>query len=249
MRIYRYTDIYSFIILYYISRPHHTLLLYTRKMLVRLARASARRGVFRPLALPPAAAPATEPLRLAQWRYLSSEKDQAPEDEAAAGDDGADADSAGGDAADSLAAAEARVAELEEEVAEAGKKYLGVLAEMENVRRIAKNDVEKANTYAIQKFAKSLLGVSDNLGRALEAVPADALAGAPEDLLKVFKSHGIEKFGEEGDVFDPNRHDAMFEYEDAEKEAGTVGQVIAAGYSFKDRTLRPAQVGTVKKSS
>ena len=217
--------------------------------LLRVARRLARP--------PPTAAAAGAPPRRAQWRYLSSEKDTA-----AAEAEDADADAAGaaaaGDAADAadatdgggLAAAEARVAALEEEAAEAGKKYMGVLAEMENVRRIAKNDVEKANTYAIQKFAKSLLGVSDNLGRALEAVPADALAGSPDlaalhegvemtekDLLKVFKSHGIEKFGEEGDVFDPNRHDAMFEYADAEKEAGTVGQVIAAGYSFKDLSL------------
>ena len=160
-----------------------------------------------------------------------------------------------------LAAAEARVAELEAEASEAKQKYMGVLAEMENVRRIAKNDVEKASTYAIQKFAKSLLPVSDNLGRALEAVPESSLSDAPaefvslhegilmteKDLMKVFSGNGIQKFGSVGDVFDPARYDAMFQYEDAEKEAGSVGQVIMHGYTFKDRVLRPCQVGVVKE--
>ena len=68
------------------------------------------------------------------------------------------------------------------------------------------------------------------------------------DLLKVFASNGIEKFGEIGDTFDPGRYDAMFQYEDDSKEAGSVGQVIMQGYSFKDRALRPCQVGVVKEA-
>ena len=158
---------------------------------------------------------------------------------------------------------EARVEELESELKESQSKYVGILAEMENVRRIAKNDVEKANTYAIQKFAKSLLGVSDNLARAVESVGSDILEGGenPElaalhegvtltenELLKVFKQNGIEKFGSVGDDFDPNKHDAMFEYVDENLDSGKVGQLIQVGYSFKDRILRPAQVGTTKSN-
>jgi molecular chaperone GrpE len=180
---------------------------------------------------------------------------------AAAGEAEAGAAEAEESSGDALAAAEERVAELEAEAVDAKKKYMGVLAEMENVRRIAKNDVEKANTYSIQKFAKSLLPVSDNLGRALEAVPEASLADAPaefvslhegivmteKDLMKVFAGNGIEKFGEVGDSFDPERYDAMFQYEDPDMETGAVGQVIMQGYSFKDRVLRPCQVGVVKE--
>lgn len=209
-----------------------------------------------------------------QKRFMSGEK---PEHEgfvagesAAVAEDASSAEGAGGNATeggeedageDALSVALAKVAELEAENDESKKRYLGVLAEMENVRRIAKNDVAKANTYAIQKFAKSLLPVSDNLGRALAAVPEELLAEAPEefvalhegilmtekDLLKVFAGNGIEKFGEVGDIFDPDRFDAMFQYEDPNMEGGKVGQVITEGYLFKDRVLRPCQVGVVKE--
>ncbi len=169
------------------------------------------------------------------------------------------------EAVDPLTTAEAKVEELETMLAsekeDARKQYMSILAEMENVRRIAKNDVEKANTYSIQKFAKSLLSTSDNLARAIEAVEKeDGLADATpallslhegvvmteKELVKVFNSVGIEKFGSVGDTFDPNKYEAMFEYEDAALEPGSVGQVITQGYSFKDRVLRPAQVGFIK---
>ena len=207
-----------------------------------------------------------------QQRWMSGDKaeqeNSSPSSEEGAAEGTSAAEAADGTAAevedsgeDALAAAESRVAELEAEAADAKKKYMGVLAEMENVRRIAKNDVEKANTYAIQKFAKSLLPVSDNLGRALEAVPEASLADAPaefvslhegivmteKDLVKVFAGNGIQKFGDVGDSFDPERYDAMFQYEDPDKEAGSVGQVIMQGFSFKDRVLRPCQVGVVKE--
>ena len=127
-----------------------------------------------------------------QRRCMSGEKeeqDSTQEGEAAkVAEDAAATDADGSSDApqeegevDALTAAENRIAELEADAADAKQKYMGVLAEMENVRRIAKNDVAKANTYAIQKFAKSLLPVSDNLGRALEAVPQESLADAPKE--------------------------------------------------------------------
>jgi molecular chaperone GrpE len=65
-------------------------------------------------------------------------------------------------------------------------------------------------------------------------------------LAKVFKEHGLVKFGERGDKFDPNQHDALYQLVDPELEAGVIGQVLKVGYSLKGRVIRPAQVGTVR---
>ena len=166
---------------------------------------------------------------------------------------------------DPLAAMTRKCEELEqalkEEKEDARKQYMSTLAEMENVRRIAKNDVEKSKQYGIEKFAKSLLPTSDNLQRALESTTEEAMVGASDtlvslhegvlmtekELMKVLASQGIEKFGAVGDVFDPNKYEAMFEYEDPALEPGSVGQVITPGYLFKDRVLRPSQVGFIKR--
>ena len=66
-------------------------------------------------------------------------------------------------------------------------------------------------------------------------------------LLKTFKEFGVVPHGEVGEKFDPNLHDAMFEYHDEEKDCGTIGQVVKTGYLISSRVLRPAQVGTIKK--
>ena len=202
----------------------------------------------------------------APFRWFSTENEEENStDEAAAAEEETTEDETK-EETDPLSDANALVEELQATLAaekeEARKQYMSVLAEMENVRRIAKNDVEKEKTYAIQKFAKNLLGTTDNLARAIEAVPLEALEGAPgalvslhegvvmteKELLKVFTSTGIAKFGAVGDEFDPNKHEAMFEYEDPNLEPGSIGQVISAGYLFKDRVLRPAQVGFIKRT-
>lgn len=142
---------------------------------------------------------------------------------------------------------------------------LRALAELENVRRIAERDVENAREFAIQKFAKQLLDVSDNLERATDAVPeavrsADdmsdedaatvgrALLGGVRatgrELHKVFEMNGIHEFGEAGEHFDPECMEAMFVMPITDDlPAGTVGQVLRKGYKFKTRVLRAAQVG------
>lgn len=147
-------------------------------------------------------------------------------------------------------------------------KVLYTLAEMENVRTIARRDMESAKQFALQSFAKQLLDVADNLGRALESVPQEILdnseggreggllatlvegvAMTDTQLQKVFGANKIVKFGKPGDTFDPHLHDALFEYEEAGREGGSVGQVLKTGYTLNGRVIRPAQVGTVKKSS
>jgi molecular chaperone GrpE len=147
---------------------------------------------------------------------------------------------------------------LENQVKEMRDKMLRALADEENVRRIAKRDVENARTYANTKFAKSLLDVSDNLERALEAASgADAADHAAftnlvegvkmthNQLTKVFESHGVIKYGAVGDVFDPKIHDALFRMPDPTKPEGTIGQILKCGYTLHDRVIRAAEVGTI----
>lgn len=158
---------------------------------------------------------------------------------------------------------EQSVADLQLQVAELKDRVLRELAEMENVRTIARRDVENAKRYSILPFATSLLSVADNLGLALKAVPKETLedpnsvqlkglyfgVGATEaELLKVFAQHGITRFGDIGDKFDPNRYQALFEAPVEGREPGTVIDVTKVGYVMGDRVLRPAEVGVCKAS-
>ena len=155
-----------------------------------------------------------------------------------------------------LAASEATSAQLKDQL-------LRALAEQENIRGIASRDISAAKAFSVGKMAKSLLDVSDNLERALAAVPEEmredreghgTLAVLYEGISmtaslfqKALNSNSITKFGEVGDSFDPSLHNAMFEYADEEREGGTVGQVVKAGFMLNGRVIRPADVGTVKK--
>lgn len=149
--------------------------------------------------------------------------------------------------------------EKDAQLSELNDRTLRALAEMENVRTIARRDVDNARKYAIVPFAKSILSVADNLGLALnsvnkqevEANGADPLLkglfvgiGATEsELLKVFATYGISRFGSVGDKFDPNKYQAMFEAPSDEHEPGTVINVQKLGYEMGERVLRPAEVG------
>lgn len=153
-----------------------------------------------------------------------------------------------------------REQELEEQVKELKNQLLRGLAEQENTRRIAKKDVQSAKNFAVSSFAKSLLETSDNLSRALESVTEEDLKSnavlsnlyegiqmTEAGLVKAFEKNGLVRYGDVGDVFDPNKHEALFEYPDPEKEAGSVGQVMKKGFLLNDRVVRPAEVGVVKK--
>lgn len=153
-------------------------------------------------------------------------------------------------------------AKLETEIKDLKEKVLRSLAEEENVRRIAKRDVDNARAYANSKFATAMLEVADDLERATSVVPADKLAAADCDpslkslmegiemtdknLHKIFNQFGISKYGKAGQEFDPNIHDALFRIPSAgpEQPVGTIGQVVKLGYKLKDRVIRAAEVGT-----
>jgi len=160
----------------------------------------------------------------------------------------------------------ARVAELERALADANAKIaelkdqtLRALAESENVRRRVQRDRDEALKFATTGLAKDLLPVADNLRRALDAIPKDALEKdealrnfatgvemTERLLLAAFERHQIKRIEALGQKFDGNLHQAMFEVPGTGQPAGTVVQVLEAGYTISDRLLRPALVGVAK---
>ena len=152
------------------------------------------------------------------------------------------------------------VAQLEAEKSELKDKLLRTLAEVENIRRRTEREVADARSYAISKFAGDMLGVADNMGRALAALPAEArdsadatvkalLDGAElteREMLRALEKHGVKRLDPKGEKFDPNFHQAIFEVPDPAVPAGTVAQVVQVGYSIGDRVLRPAMVGVAR---
>jgi molecular chaperone GrpE len=139
-------------------------------------------------------------------------------------------------------------------------KMLRTLAEMENLRKRTSREVSDARTYGITGFARDVLEIADNLQRALDAVPAEARANADpglkaliegvelteRSLLNTLEKNGVKKFDPSGQKFDPNFQQAMYEVPDPSVPAGTVVQVVQAGFMIGDRVLRPALVGVAK---
>jgi len=150
--------------------------------------------------------------------------------------------------------------DYEAEIAELNDRLLRTLAEGENLRRRAQREREETSKYAIAGFARDVLGVADNLRRALDALPEAAQDNDGEGLksfiegvelterefLGILERQGVEKIDPAGEKFDHNLHEALFEVPTTEAAPGTVVQVIQAGFVLKGRLLRAAQVGIAK---
>jgi molecular chaperone GrpE len=150
--------------------------------------------------------------------------------------------------------------DLEREHADMKDRLLRTLAEMENLRKRTEREVTDARLYGASSFARDMLGVADNMRRALEAVPAEARAHAEagmkalldgvelteRELLKGLEKNGVRQFTPQGEKFDPNVHQAMYEVPDPSVPAGSIVQVVQPGYMIGERVLRPALVGISK---
>ncbi|MGF7152868.1 nucleotide exchange factor GrpE [Novosphingobium gossypii] len=151
------------------------------------------------------------------------------------------------------------IAALREKLATAEQDVLYARAETQNVRRRLEKDIADTRAYAATGFARDILSVSDNLARALTAIPAElredeklkglvaGIEATGREIDKVFASHGISRIAAMGLPLDPNQHQAMIEVPSADAEPGTVVQELQAGYMIKDRLLRPAMVAVAKK--
>jgi len=184
-------------------------------------------------------------------------KQTAREDEAAQAGEGAAAAADPAPAAAGSAPAEGDAAAL---AAELKDRLLRTLADMDNMRKRTAREVADAQLRGITSFAQDMLGVADNMRRALDAVSPEARRGAQaavtalidgielteRELLKVLEKNGVRQFAPQGEKFDPNLHQAIFEVPDASVPAGSVVQVVQPGYMIGDRVLRPAMVGVSK---
>lgn len=167
-------------------------------------------------------------------------------------EEGADVDEKEGESIDPLVALQNENKGLKDQV-------LRFAADMENLRRRTARDVADAKTYAIASFARDMLSVSDNLNRALEAIPegaresdsglktlSEGVEMTERAMMAALERHGVKKIDPKGQKFDPNFHQAMFEISNSDAPDNTVQQVVQAGYVIGDRVLRPAMVGVVK---
>ncbi|XVF77358.1 hypothetical protein PTKIN_Ptkin14bG0036400 [Pterospermum kingtungense] len=156
----------------------------------------------------------------------------------------------------------------QEEFEQMKDKAVRTIAEMENTMARTKREAENTKKFAVQNFAKGLLDVADNLGRAsthvkgsfskldqskdtIGAVPLlktllDGVEMTEKQLGEVFKKFGVEKFDPTNEPFDPNKHNAVFQVPDNSKPPGTVAHVLKAGYVLYDRVIRPAEVGVTR---
>ncbi|KAG2233692.1 co-chaperone GrpE [Thamnidium elegans] len=166
------------------------------------------------------------------------------------------------------------LAEKDKKISELQDAYLRCLADQENVRERSRKEIASTKEFAIQKFAKDLLDTVDILNMALTAVPDElreksssselvkdaekvfdqltnlytGVSMTETELVRALKRHGVERDNPEGDAFDPNKHQALFQAPMPGKEAGTIFAVQKMGYTLKGRVLRPAQVGVVADS-
>ena len=151
------------------------------------------------------------------------------------------------------------IEKLNAENGELKDRLLRALAEMENLRRRTEREVADARAYGVANLARDMLTVADNLARTLEAVPAEAREADPalqalvegvelteRDLHAALGRHGVTKLDPQGEKFDPNFHQAMFEMPHETLPAGTVAQVVQSGWKIGERVLRPALVGVAK---
>jgi molecular chaperone GrpE len=139
-------------------------------------------------------------------------------------------------------------------------RLLRTLAEMENLRKRTEREVADSRAYGVASFARDVLGVADNMRRALDAISPELRKGAEagvkaliegvelteRELQKALEKNGVRQFTPRGEKFDPNVHQAMFEVPDPAVPAGSVVEVVQPGYMIGERVLRPALVGVSK---
>jgi molecular chaperone GrpE len=151
------------------------------------------------------------------------------------------------------------IARLRAEAADLKDRLLRAHAEMDNVRKRLEREKADQAKFAITKFARDVVGIGDNVQRAIEAVPHRFVEQEPalksfvegvtmieRELLSVLERHGIQRLDPKGEPFNPHHHQAVVEVPSHEVPAGLVTQVFQSGYMIEERILRPAMVAVSK---
>ena len=144
---------------------------------------------------------------------------------------------------------------LEQQVDDLKDQLLRAQAEVQNVRRVAGQEITKARLYGVEFLAREFLVVGDNLQKALESCNEKAEIDSIKEGLKLtlrsfedsLETAGIVPLSPDGESFDPERHEAISVVEDDKKEPNTVIDVIQRGFTIQNRILRPAKVVVTKK--
>ena len=144
----------------------------------------------------------------------------------------------------------------EDQIKDLEDQLLRAKAEVQNVRRIAAQEVTRARLYGVESLAKEFLSVGDNIERAIASCEEDQDTSNIKEGLELtmkayessLKASGIESIDCEGQSFDPEKHEALSVIEDDSLESNSIIEVIQKGYSILDRTLRPSKVIVSKKS-
>lgn len=169
------------------------------------------------------------------------------------------AESAPQDAVRSVAELEQLIEQLQAEKAELHDRHLRAVAEGQNIRRRGQQDIERERKFGIERFAKDVLSVADNLGRALSALPADpgsldpavrnvvtGVQATEREMQSILERHGVTRVEALGKPFNAEFHQAMMEVEDASVPTCTVVLELAPGYLIAGRLLRAAMVSVSK---
>ena len=150
---------------------------------------------------------------------------------------------------------ESEAISFEEQVKELEDQLLRAKAEVQNVRRIAAQEVTKARLFGIESLAKEFLSVADNLERSIDIcseeenlVIKEGLELTLKNVESALKSSSIEPIDLTTKDFDPEKHEAISLLEDDTLEPNTIIDVVQKGYTILDRTLRPAKVVVSRKS-
>jgi molecular chaperone GrpE len=150
----------------------------------------------------------------------------------------------------SLAVLESALEEARADAESARELHIRAAAELENVRRRAARDVENAHKYGVERLAAEMLAVKDSLEMGLDSAREAGIDKAVEEgfdavlklLVQCLGKFGISEVNPDGDVFDPELHEAMAAQPSADVEPGVVLNVVQKGYRIHDRLLRPARV-------
>jgi len=146
---------------------------------------------------------------------------------------------------------EEKIEALEGELAKTRDDALRTLAEAQNIRRRSEKDIDNARKFALEKFAAELLGVADNLERALDSADSDndavkllleGVALTQKSLVDTLAKFNVVQLDPVGEPFDPQFHQAMSMVENPDVEPNTVTLVMQKGYVLNERLLRPAMV-------
>ena len=148
----------------------------------------------------------------------------------------------------------------EQQIAELNEKMLRLAAELENTRRRAERDKSDALRYGVTGFARDMVSVGDNLTRALNAIEEtdreglsdnmvnllEGVGATQRDLMAALQRNGVKPIAPDGEKFDPNFHEAIYEAPGTGQDNGTIIEVVEIGYMIGDRLLRAAKVGVAK---